>query len=293
MPARPEQPLSDEATPAPSKPRARKGWSTTTKVISATIAVVGAVTGVVSVVQVMTRDTSGFHTLSLTATATTSGTTEFALPLSEIDAGFPASATPCGSEQLDWLEARAEPLERRLRIEMRNNASEGAMLALVGFRAEIESAKSDSTTHVLVLCPTDTPVTAVRAAALTVDTAEATARFRALRNTQQSQAIPDIPVSWNLAPGETGVLDIELSAERSTAGSLVVTALSGRDQSALPIVGSDFELPGLWRHGDSYLIVGAGGFECVREVPGGEAVGCDDEDTADLARVRDVAYSAS
>jgi hypothetical protein len=176
---------------------------------------------------------------------------------------------------------------------MRNNASEGAMLALVDFRAEVEAATATSPTHVLVLCPTDTPVTAVRAAALTVDRPEATARFRALRNTQQTQAVPDIPVSWNLAPGETGVLDIELSAELGTAGSLVVTALSGRDRSTVPIADSTFELPGLWRHGESYLLVGSDGFTCVREVPGGESVTCDDEDSADLVRVRDAAYTAS
>lgn len=285
----PEIAPRDVARPAVAPDR--KKWSMTIKLLSAVVAVVGAVTGVVSVVQVLTRDTSSANTLSVTSTVADTGAAEFALPLSEIDSDFPASAAPCGREQLDWLNKRAIPLERRLRITMRNNASEGAMLALVDFRANVEMKTSPSATHILVVCPTDAPTTAARAASLQVDDAKATARFRVLRSSQQTQAVPDVPVTWNLAPGETGVIDIELAAERGTTGTLVATMLAGRSESVVPIQGSAFELPGMWRHGLSYFTIGTTGFECVEDAAN-ETLPCNDTDRSELEQLRAALYIA-
>ncbi len=273
-----------------STPRARKGFSTSMKVLSATVAVVGAITGVITVVSALTRDVSGFSSLSVTAAPSDSGVKEFALPLSFIDSDFPASDQPCSKEQLAWLDDHAEPVQRRFRVSMRNNAGEGAMLALVDFRADVKPDGTAPATHVLVVCAEDSVTPTARAAGLEVDLSDATARFRALGSSQQSQPIPDIPVSWNLAPGETGTLDIELSAEHSAKGALVVTALSGRDKSDVKIEGTEFTLPGFWRRGESYLLIGASGMECARNVTGLRDI-CTDDDLTDLRRARDAVYA--
>lgn len=276
-----EEALADEAKQQPRK-RVRKTWSTTVKVLSGTVAVVGAVTGVLSVIQPFGRDLSGLGTLSLTAVAVAGEKTEFALPISELN-DFPASETACSTEQLDWLNTHAKPLQQRFRVEMRNNASEGAMLALVDFRADQTQIEDAPATRVLVSCAPAALPTAVRAATIQVDVADATAQFHTLRNTQQAQASPEVPVSWNLAPGESGTLDIEVTAEHSTVGHLVATVLSSRKSSKVTIKGADFTLPGLWRHGEEYFVVGATGLECVTATAAKEGA-CTPADIAELAQ---------
>lgn len=276
-----------ESTPseAPKSPRkgARKTWSLVAKVISGMVAIVAAITGVVSIVQVMDRDTSGLNTLELTASAVASDTNDFVVVVSDLER-FPASDQPCDATQLAWLSKNAEPFHHRFRVEMRNSASEGAMLALLDFRAELNDndGVDSPIAQILVSCPAEIPATAVRSAALAVDESGATARFRPLRNTTQAQAAPDIPVSWNLAPGETGILDIELSAAQRSSGRLVVTALNGRDRSTVAIESSDFEVPGVWRHGEVYLAVGPQRMECLRATAG-EPEECTADDIAELS----------
>lgn len=260
--------------------------------LSGIVAVVGAVTGVLSVVQFATRDTSSLATLTLSAAPVSRAATEFALPLSKLGAEFPVDSEPCGAVQRQWLNENATEVHRLFRIEMRNTASEGAMLALTDFRADATPTRAAEPSTVLVVCPTDAPASAVRAAGLTVDVPDTTARFRTLRGSTSAQPAPEIPVTWNLAPGESGTIDLELSAESATSGSIIVTMLSGRDQTTVPVAASDFELPGLWRHGDGFLAVGTEGLECRREGTAG-AVPCDDADLADLTRARDTAFTAS
>lgn len=290
--------MSDESTPSDEPPHAAiaeatepKRWSTTTKVLSGVVAVVGAATGIFTIVQSVTRDASSFDTLSISATAVNAGETEFALPLAQLGRDdFPAGVHACSPEQLEWLNSHALQLDRRLRVDMRNFASEGAMLALVDFRAEPEAGMGTSSTHILVSCPVESTVSVARAALLRVDAQGDTARFRPLPNSQSASSLPDVPVSWNLAPGESGVVDIKLASQQPLTGSLLVTVLSGREEADVPISGAAFDLPGLWKHGDVYLSVGETGLECVTETRGGPET-CAESDVAALLEARDVLVS--
>jgi hypothetical protein len=277
-----------EATETP-RPRERTWWSLPIRIISGTVAVVGAVTGVISIVPILFPDSSGLGSLSVTAGADDSAPHEFALPFAALDSGFPIADVPCSGDQLAWLDEHATSIQRHFMIDMRNSASDGAMLALIDFRADVEYDAS-AATDVLVVCPTDTASATVKAAALAVDDRKATARFSAL--TAAGQPVPEIPVAWNLAPGETGRLQIVLTGERGTSGDLVVTALVGGDENTVPIDGPGFQLPGLWQAGAAYLRVGSAGLECVRPVSG-DVVACADADLADLAHAKEAAYSRS
>lgn len=275
-----EVPVGVEPAEPPVAPE-RKWWSFPLKVVSVLVAVVGAATGVISVLPILFPDSSSIGTLTLAAEPDDSGPPEYALPLSDSGSGFPTAEEPCSAEQIAWLDEHAMPLQRQYMIDMRNTAGDGAMLALIDFRAAGES-QPDPATNILVVCPADSESATVRAAALQVDDRSATARFSPVAT---AQAAPDVPVSWNLAPGETGRFQLILRASHGTAGTLEATALIGSDEETVQVVGSDFELPGLWQAGATYLRVGVGGLECVRDASGG-AEACADAELAELELAR-------
>jgi hypothetical protein len=141
-------------------------------------------------------------------------------------------------------------------LDLGNRASEGSMLALTDFRAVVSAAPGSSL--VRVVCESVVPD--VQSARLFVDQPGATAFFGGDAFGDGNR--PDSPVAWNLAPGENGTIIIDLLATSGSAGTLQVTATSGRDAKTIEITGSEFQLPGLVAAGTRYLLATGDGFAC-------------------------------
>jgi len=267
--------------PAPT-PAGRTGFfrrlSPLGKVISALVATISFVTGIIAVVPIFTRDTTNFGSLRIEA-AEMGGTLEFAVPVTADFASFPTGgAGACDSKQQAWLESQGIPIHTTYLIDLHNVASDGPMLALNDFRGTGES--SSETPLVKVLCdPTGGSPDNLQAARLMVSDETQVAYFDKSAYGQSGEGIPDSPVVWNLAPGETGQIVLVLFPTAGFTGTLGLTAVSGTEQKPfiIPVGKSDeISVPGLVRGGIAYLQVD-GGLNCLR-IEGAERMPCDISD---------------
>lgn len=261
--AEPHQ-LAPAQTTAPVSAPAAKFWTRTKVIISATIAVVGAVTGVISVIPVLTRDATNFSHLEISAEPVTGDTSEWAIPVEAFETEFPAGAG-CGPEQLAWLEAHAEPMQRNFMLNARNSAREGAMLALIEFRSTAAADAERGSLHVRLVCaPTGVvPESAYYAKLMADDPTKDAAHVR-IETDAAPNSSPELPVAFNLAPGESGKIPIDLFSRSQVEGSMQVTVLS-RDESQIVVIeGSAFEMPSLLFGGDMFLFTSSDGLVCNR-----------------------------
>lgn len=273
-------PAGDPAPAARPSPWARfldlfrtKGWKRVTAIVTTFVTVVGLVTGIISVIPILTRDATGLSSLEAELTPFAESTSEFALPEAALDGSFPIAAEPCGAEQLAWLDEHGEPLQRRFLLDMRNVAGEGGVLALTELRAEGERTPAEAAVY-RVVCEDPAASGVMRSARLDTDSTESRAVFVGVGGSSSADVVADVPVGWNLMPGETGKLVVDLYGADDFAGDLAVTLHSGRESSAAVISGDEIRLPGLWQAGTSYLVPGEAGWEC-RRVAGGVVVPCE------------------
>lgn len=260
-------PHIEAATPAlpevgdGTSPKRAGRWSKASIVLTTTLTVVGTVASVIGVIQVMTRDSTNFSHLSLSAARTGGEPTEWALPEAAIDS-IPATFTgPCDAAGRAWLEANAAPLERRLLVSARNSATEGAMLALTDIRSVPDVGAERGDLSVRVVCdPVGSVPELIYYARVDADAASV-ARHVEIR--AASNSAPQVPVTYNLAPGESGQIPVELFSRYPVSGSLEVSVHSGDEQRQVAIEGSEFELPALLFGGDMYLFTGQEGIACL------------------------------
>ena len=229
-------------------------------IVGGSIAFISFVTGVIGVWPILFRDASNFSSLTIAAAPYATGAAEFVLPAGTDVSTYPIGEAACSAAQLAWLTERAVPLERRWLLDLRNIASEGAMLALTRFEAVSEPAAGDE--GIRVVCDAAGTADRIQAARLTVDEPGATALFEASAFGVSNEAIPDVPVAWNLAPGESGNLVLDLAAIAPTSGTVQVTVHSGTEQRIVAIEGLAFTVPGMVDAGRRYLVAGAAGLEC-------------------------------
>lgn len=240
-------------------------WITWRSVATGAIAVLGTLASVVSVFQFMTRNTTDFDTLVVEASPVESATTEWAVEISKL-AEFPASSVACGHEQQQWLEANGAQVLRRLPVHMANTASEGAQLSLASFSALADERAVDGPAAVLVVCdPRAGATLPAQFARLNVD---GTPAFfvRAVRQGEPPNA--DVPVSWNLAPGEAGAIDFVIYSAQAATGVVEVTVSRSGEASVATIATSEFAIPALFDGGGVTFYADADGLRCEQLLQG-------------------------
>lgn len=251
--------------PDPASPRTSP-WKRLGLIASTIVAVVGAVTGVITVAQALTRDTTSYSHLVMSAQVVADGVTEWAVPADALTRDdFPSAAAACDAEQIAWLQSHAVPLERRMTVSLRNTATEGPMLALLDFRSDAPPADERGTIHVRLTCdPSGTVPGRLFYGRLDADRDDVSAERVSAELDAPPHSIPPSPVAFNLAPGESGTIPLELFSRSQAEGSVVVTVLSRAEERVLTIEGSAFDMPALLFGGDVYLFTGSEGLTCLR-----------------------------
>lgn len=260
-------PVSSEPRPASAQagetaPDAGSPWKKIGAIAATIIAVVGAVTGVIQIVQAMNRNMSGVDTVTVTASVVEDSISEWAIPGGAL-ADFPADASACGAQQLAWLDANAAPLERKLDISMRNTASEGATVVVDFIESQLDGGQEADAAVLMVCDPAGAPGAPRQFARVN------TSGEPAFYQRPISEGEPPAPasrVTWNLAPGETGTVRLHVFSPEGAAGSLTVSVTSGSDQKQIAIEGSEFEVPPLLLGGEVALYATAEGFVCEQLV---------------------------
>lgn len=236
-------------------------WLTVKSVAAGLVAVIGATASVISVVQFMGRDASGFDTLALSAVPVTDNVTEWGVEPDAV-ASFPTDNAACGPAQRAWLEDNGVELDRRWSVTMGNTASEGAQLALGSFVAEVTETSAVDQPLLMVVCdPRQGASLPTQFARLDTDGSPA----RYVRPVADGEApTTEAPVSWNLAPGETGIVGLNLYGATTVSGSLAVSVTSAGETRSVPVAGSEFTLPALFMGGEIMLFTDADGLRCVQ-----------------------------
>lgn len=250
--------------PADAGARRKTRWSRSGVILTTALTVIGTVASVIGVIQVFTRDTSNFAHLSVTASPAADSVSEWALPESAVDS-LPASMDgPCGAAQRSWLEANAEPIQRRLLLTTRNAATDGAMLALTDIRSTATRPSERGPLSVRVVCdPTGRIPELLYYGRVDADDPASSARHVEIKAALPANAAPAIPVTYNLAPGESGQIPIELFSRYPVSGTLEVTVHSGSDERRVTIKESQFTVPALLFGGDMYLFTAEEGLVCL------------------------------
>lgn len=245
--------------------RSRSRWSATKVVLTTLIAVVGTVASVVGVIQVLTRDTTNFSHLNISGEAVTGPRTDWAVSADKVDQIPTRENEACGAQQLEWLESNAQPLRRRYLLTVSNKATEGSMLALTSLRSVSEVAAERGEISVLFICdPSGMVGDRVYYGRIDADLPETAARHVQLEFGRPPKSSPEIPITYTLAPGESGQFAIELFSRSPAAGSLMISVLHRDELRDVEIEGSEFNLPSLLFAGDMYLATTTDGIVCRR-----------------------------
>ncbi|MEO8262231.1 MAG: hypothetical protein ABI566_06635 [Pseudolysinimonas sp.] len=266
--------MSSETSAPPPR---RRRWITAAKVAGAIISVVSFVTGIIAIVPILTRDTSNFSSLTVEVSPYPATLTEWALPLTTDFSSFPTSTGEvCTDGQRDWLAQNGQQITTRLLVDFRNTATEGPMLTVKDFRVT-GTRDPAAEQRILVECNT-APVSIVQLQAARIDaTSDGNiAVYAPDAFGLGEEGIPDIPVTWNVAPGEGGQLILNVASSVAFDGALTATVLSGtesRDQPLAAGATGALAAPPLLALGTLYLQA-AGDLQC-RELIDSEPVACD------------------
>lgn len=248
-------------------------WIRTKAGVSTILAVVAAVTGVVTVIPILTADPSNITHLVTSAEVTASQTTEWAIPPEVIldEEQFLALTDMfkepdyCESDGADWLETNATRLQRKFTLSVRSEAREGPMLALTDFRSTAERGLERGPITVRFVCnPGGLLPQSLTYAKLAADNPEEQAQVVRLQAGEGVGDTPTIALAFNLAPGESGTMPLELYSRSKTTGSIVTTVLTTDGPEEVVIPGSEFDIPGMLFGGEMYLITTEDGIACQR-----------------------------
>jgi hypothetical protein len=198
------------------------------------------------------------------------------VPVSTDLTAFPAgSGDVCSAEQHAWLEANGAPITTQVLVDMRNTASEGPMLTLKDFSLSGERSTDGGAKSIRIACDTASPSPLrVQAARLDATSESGVAVFAAAAFGATNEGLPDTPAAWNLAPGETGQMVIDVFASVDVTGELQATVMSGDESRPAPLgEKAAVHVVPLIDGGRTYLRAGST-LACLTEVSG-EALACD------------------
>jgi hypothetical protein len=244
--------------------------------IGAAVGIIGAVTGVIGIWPILNANASGIDDLRLTATPYPASATEWALPVGTDLSTYPSGAGEgCTDERREWLADHGTQVHRSLLLDMRNVADSGPMLSVSDVRIEGDRFPH-SDAAVLVVCDeATTPPRPLEAAMLDASSSSSVAVFSPEAYGIQQEGLPDLPVTWNLAPGETGLVVLHIGSSIAYEGALTVSVVDAGKKSELEIAvdGVDaLAAPALVELGSRHLRAGAE-LTCVDE--GDPEAGCD------------------
>jgi len=230
-------------------------WRHTWAAVSALVAVVGAITGIVSILPLIFRDATTLDSLTISAESIESDLSPtFAVPLTADWSSFPASSSVCDATQLSWLESNGMRLEERFLISVANAAKEGAMMSLKNFTG-IGEVVAGPPTNVAVTCDqTGGGTSNLRAAQLDPATG------RTAVYVQSDPSLPDNPLVFNLAPGENGQFAITLESSADFSGTIVFIEALGTETREVTLPIGEVALPGT---APIRFTVKDGGLACV------------------------------
>lgn len=218
----------------------RPWWQRTWAIISAIIAVVGAVTGVVGILPFVFRNATTLDSLTIAVEpAEAHRSSVFAVPVTADWDSFPTSQSLCDDQQLGWLDANGTKLTERFLVTVSNVAGEGAMLSLKDFRGEGDVTEPDPI-HIAVTCDQSGGGAGNLRAAL-ID--PSTGRVGVY--VPDNQSAPVAPLVFNVAPGENGQFALLIRSGSNFAGTVVFTEALGAETRTveLPIEGG-INVPG-------------------------------------------------
>lgn len=251
--------------------RAKSFWAAA----SVIIALIGAITGIVTVWQAVTKDSTNFSHLSLEVKPSDSALQEWAVDPALLG-GFPGGE-PCGSAQREWLETHGVELDLYYMVTMRNSAKEGPMLALESFRAAPDIRLEEGEPRVRVVCdPAGEPPVRMTFARLDLDDPGSVAHFIQVRQESTTGGSAPLPAAFNLAPGESGTLPLVFFTSKKATGSVELTVVSRGEERSQVIEGFEFSLPPLVNGGNTFFTTGGGGLFCS-EISGELLRDCDVE----------------
>lgn len=226
--------------PAPESPRKKRWWQHAWAVIGVVVGIVGAVTGVISILPIIFRDATDPESLNVSVeSADAEFAPVFAVPLLADWASFPTATRACSAEQLAWLQSEGIPLRERYLVTVGNAAQEGATMSLAKFRGE--GSVGGPATAVAVVCDqTGAGTPAMRAARIDPATGAGAAYVL------PDPSLPSNPLVFNLAPGESGQFALLVQSSAAFTGDLVFTGSVGKQtwQETLPLKG-ELDLPGV------------------------------------------------
>ncbi|MFZ1382981.1 MAG: hypothetical protein WAS54_09395 [Scrofimicrobium sp.] len=250
------------------------GFWTKTKIIASSIlALVAAVTGIISIIPILTADPSNAKHLEMSAAPIETAVTEWAIPPETIldEEQFTAlaevfeGAGVCDSNGVSWLKQNGTQIQRHFSLSVRNAAKEGPMLALTDFRSTASGDAVRGPINTMFRCdPSGVVPQSVTYAKLLADDPSAVATVVRLEAGAAPGSSPDVPLVFNLAPGETGTIPIDLYSRNPVSGSMQTTVVTSDENLDVEVEGSMFEMPALMFAGEMYLIVGPEGLECQR-----------------------------
>ncbi|HOA87562.1 MAG: hypothetical protein R2732_06475 [Microbacteriaceae bacterium] len=265
--ASPEFPAQDREkleSPAPL-PAAQPRRISKVKVgalLTTILTIIGTVGTLIVVFDIFARDRTNFSHLQMSVQPVDDEITDWAVPADALDS-FPADGQVCGPAQFAWLEEHGTRLQRRFMLSVRNNASEGAMLALTDFRSTSPKAAERGPISIRLVCdPRGAPASQLVYARIDADDASTTARHVRAVEDAASTSAPEIPVAYNLAPGESGLIPLELFSRAPAEGAISVAVLSGSAEQILTLEGSEFSLPALLYAGDMHMYTTNDGLMC-------------------------------
>ena len=199
--------------------------------MSAIVAVLGAVTGVVGVMPILFRNATTLDTFTVSVeSAEAQRVAVFAVPITAAWTTFPTSQDVCDDGQLAWLEEHGTRLFERFLVSVSNTADQGAMLSLKDFRGQGEVSGS-APTHVAVTCDQ----AGAGASTLRSASVDPSSGRVGVYVVESDPGIPPSPLVFNLAPGENGQFALNIRSSADFVGSIVFTEALGDESRVVTL----------------------------------------------------------
>ncbi|MFN4001410.1 hypothetical protein [Microcella sp.] len=231
--------------------------------LAALATIASLVVGVISIIPILTNDSSGVGTLESTGRVVSQGV--YAVEPGDL-VDFPSGVdVGCDPSQRAWLEEMGESVPRTILVEVRNVASEGAIVAVTEVRAEGRFSEPEQAVVLVECSPWDQAGSGKPALLELSDGTIAT--FDNSIDGRLQGGLPDSPIAYNLAPGETAQFLLTVFGAQDFSGEIVSTVTSGRERVSQPIEidGLDeLRIPGSSLSAGTYLTVVDGKLICAR-----------------------------
>ena len=237
-------------------------WSTVAKWVAAAVSVISVAVGVVTVLPILFPNASGVNTVALSASDTTPDLVRI-VPVTALTS-FPIGLDDgCDAAQLEWLRQVGSATVNQVQIDLRNTAAKGAIVSVTDVAGE--GAPPPSTTDaVLIDCRPITSIGNSKSAIVQLNPGSGPGYFDNSTPGTETEHLPDSPIGYNLAPGESAQFTLTITSAAGFEGALVAVVRSGADAVVTPIAVDGIEQIVVPASSASpvFLMVEAGSLRC-------------------------------